>query len=551
MVVVEARNLTWKYRGGKKPALNNVNIEVKEGEFLAITGPSGSGKTTLILSLTGVIPQQLPGEFYGEVKVLGHDTTRTQVSEIARQVGVVFEDPEIQFVMSTVEDEIILGLETLGLGQDELQERLEWSLGIVGLDKSFLPRAPLQLSGGEKQRVAIASAIARKPRLLLLDEPTSDLDPQGKEEVVSALRNLRDEYKTTIIMVEHEPELIEEFADRLLVMDEGEIVLEGTPEEIYELGEAASSHAAYPPDYYELAEHLKIKPARRDKIIEAVRENRVNLNGFCNYRVENSFSRKTVVSVRNVWFGYTTQAYAVKGVSLDLREGELAVLMGPNGSGKTTLSKIIAGLLKPTKGDIIVNGKEIGKYSRVELASLVAYIYQNPQHQIFNQTVWDEVAFGWKLRGVHEKDYAEKVDETLALFKLKGLEKEHPFFLSKGEKRRLAIASVYTLDPKVLIVDEPTTGQDRRLSEQLMSTFKSFTENGKAVLVVTHSISVATRYADRLIVMEGGRIIGDGPPRQVLQDDDVVRRAHLRQPIEIEVCRELQAVSRGHNDPYS
>ncbi|QOJ79227.1 ABC transporter ATP-binding protein [Infirmifilum lucidum] len=547
MAAVEVRDLYWRYRGSREPALRGVTLDVREGEFLAITGPSGSGKTTLLMALTGIIPQRLPGEFSGRVRVLGRDASRTDVYDISREVGIVFEDPEIQFVMSTVEDEIVLGLEPLGLDESELRERLYWALNLVGLDETFLSRSPNQLSGGEKQRVAIASAIARKPKLLLLDEPTSDLDPVGKEEVVSAIRRLRDEFKATVVMVEHEPELIEEFADRLVVIDNGRVVLEGTPSEVYELGVRAKEHAAYPPDYFELAKQLRVSPPTLDQLLKVAREGMLNVQPLCDSVSPLGLERGVVASLRSVWFSYTRGKDVLRGVDLDLRAGELVALMGPNGSGKTTLSKVIAGLLKPSRGSVLIDGVEVSRYTRLELSSKVAYVYQNPQHQLFNQTVWEEVAFSWKIRGVPEEEYAEKVREALELFNLEGLEDEHPFFLSKGEKRRLAIASVYTLGPKILIVDEPTTGQDRRLSEHLMSIFKSLAKMGKTVLVVTHNVSLAFKYADRLVVMASGRIIADGHPRVVLSDDDVVREAHLKQPVEVLVCREAGVTpTRGY-----
>ncbi|MEZ0346201.1 MAG: energy-coupling factor transporter ATPase [Infirmifilum sp.] len=548
MAAVEARKLSWRYRGSSKPVLNEISLQVKEGEFVAITGPSGAGKTTLLLALIGIIPQQLPGEFSGTVRVLGYETTKTDTYRIAREVGVVFEDPEIQFVMSTVEDEILLGLEPLGLTADEVRERIEWSLSIVGLESSFLSRSPIQLSGGEKQRVAIASAIARRPKLLLLDEPTSDLDPKGKEEVVSALRRLRDDYKATIIMVEHEPELIEEFADRLVVVDQGRIVLEGDPHEIYEIEGLETKHAVYPPDYVEVGRRLNLQARRRDEFIKMLTsQENISLNGLCCFKEYKPLSGRPLVSVRDVWFSYSPGVSVLRGVSLDVYPGEMVALMGPNGSGKTTLSKIIAGLLKPSRGDVYIEGRSIKEYTRAELAELVGYVYQNPQHQIFNQTVWDEVAFGWRIRGVSEAAYKRRVEEAIRQFNLEGLEHEHPFFLSKGEKRRLAIASVYTLNPKMLVVDEPTTGQDRRLSDQMLSLFKSLTGEGKTVLVITHSVNLALKYADRLVVMVDGNVIADGAPWQVLRDDAVIRSAHLKQPVVIQACMEVEARRHTHS----
>lgn len=222
-------NVWWRYEGRSDYALKGLSLEVERGEVLAVMGHSGAGKTTLALALTGIIPQRVPGAFKGRVEVLGMSTIKADVTEIAKRAAIVFEDPEIQFVMSTVEDEIALALEPLRIGREEMKERIVWSLELVGLDRSFLGRFPLQLSGGEKQRVAIAAAVAREPELLILDEPTSDLDPAGKEEVVAAIRRLRDQLDTTVVLIEHEPEYVAEFADRVAVIKEGRVALDGEP----------------------------------------------------------------------------------------------------------------------------------------------------------------------------------------------------------------------------------------------------------------------------------------------------------------------------------
>uniref|UniRef100_A0A7C4FCM8 ABC transporter ATP-binding protein n=1 Tax=Thermofilum pendens TaxID=2269 RepID=A0A7C4FCM8_THEPE len=533
MRVVEVRGLKWRYRGSRAPVLRGVNLEVEKGEFLAVTGPSGAGKTTLVLALTGVIPQRLPGEMEGEVRVLGMSTLEVDVTEIAKRVAVVFEDPEIQFVMSTVEDEIALSLEARGLSREEIRERILWALELVGLGEEFLERQPHQLSGGEKQRVAIAAAVAREPELLILDEPTSDLDPRGKEEVVEAIESVRESLDATVIMVEHEPELIEKFADRLVVLDDGMVVMEGVPQEVYSRVEEAKRHAAYPPEDIELAVQLGLKPpARRDLLELAMLSS--PLDGLCVF--PGSRGGEVVISARDVWYTYPGGVEALRGVSLELRRGELAALMGPNGSGKTTLAKVLAGLLKPSRGEVRVAGRPIAEYSRLELSSLVGYVYQNPQHQLFCQSVFEEVAFGLRLRGVKGEELEQRVSETLCFFELEELRDEHPFFLSKGEKRRLALASVYALRPELLIVDEPTTGQDRRFGEQLMGVLRQLADSGKSVLVITHSVDLALKYADRLIAMSRGRVIADAHPLDVLSDAEIVGEAKLKRPLKAELC---------------
>ena len=535
-------NVWWKYEGRSDYALRGLSLEVERGEVLAVMGHSGAGKTTLALTLTGIIPQRVPGAFKGRVEVLGMSTLKADVTEIAKRAAIVFEDPEIQFVMSTVEDEIALALEPLRIGREEMRERIVWSLELVGLDKSFLDRSPLQLSGGEKQRVAIAAAVAREPELLILDEPTSDLDPAGKEEVVAAIRRLRDELDTTVVLIEHEPEYVAEFADRVAVLKEGRAALDGEPGEVFSKVDELKGCGVYPPEVSEISANLGLGPLYRfDQAFELLK---ASVKGFRNHSFEerNSFG-STLVECRDVHFTYPNGVRALKGVSLVILSGELVALVGPNGGGKTTLAKVMGGLLKPSAGEVRVLGRRVEEYDRLTLSSLVGYVYQNPDHQIFNKSVYEEVAFGLRLRRLPEKEVRERVSRALELFELKGLEGEHPFFLSKGEKRRLALASVYALDPKVLIVDEPTTGQDMRFNEILFTALKKLTDEGRAVVVITHSIPLAARYADRFVVVKDGKIIASGSPRRVLTSP-AVEEGKLTKP---QVLRLAQALGFDTN----
>ena len=534
---VEVKGVWWRYRGSGDYVLRGVDLRVGEGEFLVVMGRSGAGKTTLLLTINGVIPSRLPGEFKGEVRVAGSKVSDMDVAEVAGYVSTVFEDPEIQFVMSTVEDEVVLGLEALGLPREEIKDGLEWALDLVGLGPEFLGRNPYQLSGGEKQRVAIAAALARKPRVLLLDEPTSDLDPVGKEEVVGAIRRLREELGITIIMVEHNPEIVYEFADRVAVLSGGRIVAEGEPLEVlgnFEL----KREGAYPPQVVEVARGLGLNGARtEEEVVRAIRS-----RGFTRREVEFGVGRgegRVIVSCRGVRHVYEDGVVALRGVNLDLRSGELVSVVGPNGSGKTTLAKVIAGLIEPTKGEVLIEGKPLRSYDRQTLSSIVGYVYQNPDHQIFNQTVFDEVAFGLRIRGVREGEVEERVRRALAVFGLEGKEGEHPFFLSKGERRRLALASVYVLDPKVLIVDEPTTGQDMVFNEKLFELLRGLAGEGRCVVVITHSTDLAFKYSDRVVVLKGGLVLADEHPRRLLTMDDVLAEADLVAPSSTRIYRAL------------
>ena len=541
MAAINVENLHWKYYASKDYALKGISLTVNRGEFVAITGPSGAGKTTLILSLTGIIPQRIPGKIQGEVKVLGRSTLTTDVTEVMRKVGVVFEDPEVQFVMGSVEDEVSLALEPLNLPSEELRRRVNQALRIAGLDESFLSRNPLQLSGGEKQRVAIASAVARQPEILILDEPTSDLDPMGKEEVIQAVENLRRETDSTIILVEQDPEIIQRFAERVVVLNNGRLVFDGEPEELYRNINHIESFSIRPPELYELSLRAGLGEPSLERLVEMARSGMLN-HEICKLPGSRGAPGGAKLQAISVTHTYSGGVRALEDVNAVFRAGELVALMGPNGSGKTTLAKILAGLLAPTFGKVLVDGVDVRALGRLELASKVGYVYQNPQHQLFCQTVFDEVAFGLRLRGAKTEEIREVVERTLRTFKLEGLGDEHPFFLSKGEKRRLALASIYALNPDILIVDEPTTGQDRAFSERLFQLLRELSLQGKGIVIITHSVELAAKYADRVVVLKKGRIIADGPPTEVLTNASVTEEAKLKTPLLSQLCK----ISREH-----
>ncbi len=529
MPVIKLEDVWWTYKGKEEPVLKGVNLEVAKGEFLGIMGPSSVGKTTLCLTFTGVIPQRIPGDFKGVVEVLGVNAREVDVTELTRRVGIVLEDPESQFVMSTVEDELVIGLEPLNIEREEIRERILWALDLVGLDKSFLQRSPLQLSGGEKQRIAIAAMLAKEPEILILDEPTSDLDPLGKEEVLSVIKKIKDELDLTIVIVEHESEILAELADRLVLLYDGRIVLEGSPEEFFSEVPKLVEIGVYPPQITQLFYELGRKPPPVNMEKALKEKNLEPAKAGLEYASRREVG-EVIVECRNISFGYEKERLALKNINLKVRQGEYIGLVGPNGSGKTTLAKLIAGLLKPLNGAVYLNGRRVEEYDKLILSSLVGYVFQNPDHQLFNQTVWDEVAFGLKLRGISGSELETRVEKVLKMVGLLELAKEHPFFLSKGERRRLALASIIALEPKVLIVDEPTTGQDRGFSYRILSLLDDLRNRGMSVIVITHSIPQLVKYADRLVVLKNGVILADGEPRRILANDSLVEEAKLIKP---------------------
>ena len=551
---IEVNSLWWKYKGRRRFVLKGVSLRVEKEEILGIMGPSGSGKTTLCLTLNGIIPQRIPGEFKGEVKVFGKSILEYDVSEIANDVGLVLEDPEVQFVMSTVEDEIVLGLEKFNMSREEILERLRWALELVNLPMSYLNKRPLELSGGEKQRVAIASIIALRPRILVLDEPTSDLDPKGKKEIFEALWRIRDELGITVIIVEHESEFLARFVDRIVVLSEGRILLEGTPEEVFSKVDKIRRYGIRPPQVTEIGYHLKLNPLplNLEEFISLFtkRYKRNEIKPLMN-AISSSIipSNEVVIECHNVHFTYPDGTRALNGVNLEVRRGEFLAIVGPNGSGKTTLAKIMCGLLKPTKGKVLIFNEEPWRTPRRTMCRRVGYVFQNPDHQLFNQKVFDELAFGLRILGTESTEVKTKVELLLKTLKLRELKDEHPFFLSKGERRRLALGSVLALEPEVLIVDEPTTGQDYGMCFELMNLLKKYNESGKTVILISHSIPLIVEYVNRLVVMCSGKVIADGDPHEVLSNDEVVKKAHLLVPQVMLVSKELR--SRGYPiDPH-
>ena len=542
MKVAEVRGLKWRYKGREERALNGVDLEIERGEILGIMGPSGAGKTTLCLALMGIIPQRVPGEIEGEVRVLGMDTREVDASHIARRVGIVFEDPESQFVMSSVEDEMVLGLEPLGLPREEMRERVLWALELVGLGKEFLSRHPLELSGGEKQRVAIAAMLAREPEILILDEPTSDLDPVGKEEVMEAIKDVYRELGLTMVLVEHEAEVLAEVADRIAIMDRGEVVLEGDPRTVFSRVEELVGMGVHPPQVTLLFHKLGAEavPITLAEAVVALKKRVREIRARTREKRRERGSGFVVECV-NVVYEYRRGPRALRGVNLCISRGEFAALVGPNGSGKTTLAKVMAGLLEATGGEVLVDGRPISSYDRLELSSKVGYVFQNPDHQLFCQSVREEIAFGLRLRKLPEDEIEERVQEVMERLGLSGLADEHPFFLSKGERRRLALASILVLEPALVIVDEPTTGQDRGFCYEILSLLDDLRKSGASVLVITHSIPQVVEFADRLIVMKDGTVIADGEPADVLSDKKVVEEAKLVRPQVMELAEELGA----------
>ncbi len=518
--MIRIRGLTFFYSEAKEPALCDVNLEIEDGEFVLITGPSGGGKSSLCRCFNGLIPHFYGGRITGRVEVQGLDVFKHSTKELATRVGMVFQDPENQLVAMDVEREIAFGLENLAFPRDVIAKRIEESLDTLGIS-SLRCRQVHELSGGEKQKVVIASVLALHPDILVLDEPTSELDPKGAEEVLSIVEQLNDELGITVILIEHRLDRVVHLVDRMIVLDKGKVLADGIPRDILDNAKSADIGVGMPP-IIRLVQVLKSRGLSIDNIPLTVKEGRVMLEGIFRDARKTVLPQgdgargKPIIEIENLWHVYPDGPAAVKNVSLTICEGEFVAIMGRNASGKTTLVKHIDGLLKPTKGKVVVAGIDTKGTTIAQLARKVGLVFQNPNDHLFADTVEEEIAFTAKKLGYKGAEVTAMVGEMLERFNLKAYSGQYPRSLSGGERQRVALASVLVAHPRVLILDEPTRGMEYRLKSELMSFLEEYRARGNTVILVTHDVEMVAEHAERVILLSEGRVVVAGNRRDVL-----------------------------------
>jgi len=534
---------SFRYLHEDKLTLKDIRLKIREGSVTALLGETGSGKTTLILTLNGVIPRYRVGMLDGNVVCDGLDTKDHDTEEIARHIGIVFDDPTTQIVSLTVEEDVTFGPANLGLPREEVWRRVEESLEAVRL-KGFNQRNPMELSGGEQQRLSIAGILAMRPKIIVMDEPIAFLDPIGKSEVLSVIKELNEKYKTTILISESgsDIERIAENVDRILLIRDGEIIADGAPREIFANQELIKRTRLRIPQVAELALRLGISDP--NSLPLSVREGYEYLIRLFKkrkikriVREERPISRKKpIIEIKNLHYAYpgVPPIEALRGVNLTIYDGEMLGLIGQNGSGKTTLSYILVGLLRPTNPDaqVIVDGIDVAnkKTTVREIINHINYVFQNPKNQLFSQTVIEEVRYGLRNQGLSDEEVDRKAKEALDLFEIGESKDSDVESLPLNMKTFLAMASTIAMDPKVLIIDEPTTGLDWDSSRKVAKVLKRLNEKGKTIIMITHNMELVAEFTDRLLVMNNGRIIMDGPTRDVLRQPEKLREAYLEPP---------------------
>jgi energy-coupling factor transport system ATP-binding protein len=540
--LIEIEDLTFSYSTQQhEPALRNLSCSIEQGSFVGITGLAEAGKSTFCRLIAGYIPHFFQGEFSGRVNVAGKDTRETTIGELAEWVGFVFENPFDQLTGAslTVLEEAAFALENMGLAREQIRLRAEKSLTQVGME-DLKDRHPQQLSGGQSQRLALASILAVQPEVFILDEPTSQLDPLGVEEVFDVITDMHGR-GNTLIVVSQDLDHLAIRADRLMVIDKAEIKWDGEPREV--LLEAAE--ARYPiliPDVLEIS--CKLRAAGRipsnpplpltveqaaNELSSIVTPDSAEIIAAGRTSRHSKVESSKELVFEDVHYDYPTGVSAIRGVSLSLDEGCVCIV-GQNGAGKTTFAKHLNGLLRPTRGRVLVRGKDTREYRVAELAREVGLAFQNPDDQLFRSTVEEEVRFGPDNVGAGPEEAKRMVAFAMDLMGLEAVPEKKPHDLGVPERKRVATASVIAMNTPVVVLDEPTGGQDAEGIELLGQLVGQLVQQGKLVVVVTHDVNFAARHADRVIALYQGRVLLDDVPRTVFGREETLARTHVEPP---------------------
>ncbi|MGE5123273.1 MAG: ATP-binding cassette domain-containing protein [Acidobacteriaceae bacterium] len=541
---IEYSGVTFTYLNYDTPAVSDIQLEIQEGTITALIGKLGSGKSTLLRMMNGIVPNHFPGHMTGKVLVDGVDTQTVEVPEIAKTLNMVFDDPVLQIVSLTVFDDVMFGPANLGIPREEILTRVSEALHATRLN-GYESRNPRTLSGGEQQLLAIAGVLAMKPKYLVLDEPIAMLDPLGKQQVLSAVRQMHAETGLTVVIAESgtDIESMVEFIDRAVILDQGRIVADGNPSELFSDKVMVKNAGLRVPQVTELAyryansTHATV-PVTLDDGVEFVRQHDPHPNSSKIQAARDSqpspSGAERIVSVSNLWhtFPGPPPVDALQGINLEINRGEMVALLGQNGSGKTTLAFHLVGALKPTNKDasIHVAGLDVIHDPQFEVIKRANYVFQNPANQLFNETFEKEVKYGPERLGLPPEEIEQRAKQALEKVGLGYLWEHSTFNIPKSLETLLGLASVLSIDPEVLIIDEPTGGLDLETGQRVMDTLCEINRHQKTIIIITHDMALASRYTRRAVVLHRGKILIDGPTREVFSQPEILGKTMLEPP---------------------
>ena len=546
MALIEVKNLKYRYPHRSDLALDGLDFQVEKGQFIGIAGENKAGKSTLCQAFAGLVPTMFRGAYGGGIFIDGAEAAKTPIAALCQKVGLVFQNPfnQLSGAKDTVFEEIAFGLQNLGIPRDEIFKRVEENLKLLDIEK-YRDRNPFDLSGGQTQRVAIASILAMEPQIIVLDEPTSQLDPQGSEEVFRVVDKLA---KTgiTIIMVEQKIEKLAFYCHKILLLHKGKQIALDTPERIFSRDDLEEL-GVKPPVYTQVCRALNVcRKEGEDRLypvtlgqMEDLREQfPPRLSGRTFIKEQEREKGQEVFRIQDLGFSYQPDTPVIEHLDLCLDPRPTAII-GQNGAGKTTLVKLLKGLLKPDEGEILFEGEDISKRTVAQLAGKVGYVFQNPDDQIFKNRVMEEVMVGPLNLGMSRGEAQKRAAEALEMVGLMDAAEENPYDLDLSERKMVAIASVVAMDPRVLILDEPTIAQDARGRAVLGQIVHTLREKGKFVLAILHDMDFVAEYFERVIIMAHGKVLSDGPGEEVFYEKESLSKARLEQPHTTGLCQLL------------
>lgn len=532
--IIEFKNFTFKYRSQVEPTLHDINLQIFPGEKVLIVGPSGSGKSTLAHCMNGLVPFSYKGDITGEYRIKGQDPLKLGIFGLSKLVGTVLQDTDGQFIGLTVAEDIAFVLENDRVEQAQMKTRVDEVADMVDV-KSLLSHAPRELSGGQKQRVSMAGVMIDDVDILLFDEPLANLDPATGKRAIDLIDRIQKEKQVTIVIIEHRLEdVLYRDVDRIIVVGDGRIVADTTPDALLAM-DVLEKQGIREPLYLTALKHAGCQIAEETKpqhietmFLDSYKE-KVK-NWFQSVKLpENHKAEETVLEIQNLQFAYMPGKPVLQDIQFKIQKGEMVSIVGKNGAGKSTLSSLICGFISPQDGKILLHGEDMEGLSIKERGEHIGLVMQNPNQMISKPMIYDEVALGLQVRGVPEEEIKQRVYDTLKICGLYPFRNWPVSALSFGQKKRVTIASILVLNPEVLILDEPTAGQDYRHYTEIMEFLKQIhEERGITIIMITHDMHLMLEYTDRAIVIADGQLIADDTPSKVLTNEVIADKAYLK-----------------------
>lgn len=533
--IISFKNFSFQYRAQKKPTLKEINLDIYPGERVLIAGPSGCGKSTLAGCINGLNPFSNPGECSGELIVDGVDAPKSSIFQLSAHVGTVLQDPDGQFIGLTVGEDIAFALENSCMPQDEMHEITRHAAELVGI-QDHLDYAPHELSGGQKQRVSLAGVMVDQVKILLFDEPLANLDPATGKQTIELIDEIQEKTDTTVVIIEHRLEdVLWRDVDRIVLMGDGKILADLHPDELLST-RLLEENGIREPLYLTALRYagVELAPAKKPAHVDSVVIDKADRKKMTDWfwsrpAAEAEKEHEPLLEVRNLTFGYERGRQTLRDVSLTIQKGEMVSIVGKNGAGKSTFSKLVCGFETPDSGEILFQGRNLLQENIRHRAKHIGYVMQNPNQMISKTMIFDEVALSLRNMGKSEEEIRKKVEETLKVCGLFPFRNWPVSALSFGQKKRVTIASVLVQDPELIILDEPTAGQDFRHYTEIMEFLRGLNEKGVTVVMITHDMHLMLEYTPRALVFADGRLIADRSAAAVLCDPQLIRQAALKE----------------------